>query len=81
MSGYRAGDEKVKKFKNCRTIVEFNSISLVRHGSSTTYETGLRKSSPARISSHLCLLFEISLESLTVNIVSPTINKHISLHE
>ena len=41
MSGYRAGDEKVKKFKNCRTTVEFNSISLVRHGSSTTYETGL----------------------------------------
>ena len=26
----------------CRAKVEFNSINLVRHGSSTTFETGLR---------------------------------------
>ena len=27
----------------CRTNVEFNSINLVRHGSSTTFETGLEQ--------------------------------------
>ena len=27
----------------CRAKVEFNSINLVRHGSSTTFETGLRQ--------------------------------------
>ena len=26
----------------CRAKVEFNSVKLVRHGSSTTFETGLR---------------------------------------
>ena len=27
----------------CRAIVEFSSINLVRHGGSTTFETGLRE--------------------------------------
>ena len=27
----------------CRANVEFNSINLVRHGSSTTFETGLEQ--------------------------------------
>ena len=36
MKGARFGFKRY-----CRAKVEFNSINLVRHGSSTTFETGL----------------------------------------
>ena len=32
----------------CRAKVEFNSVNLVRHGSSTTFETGLRVLIPSK---------------------------------